>query len=67
MGGVGIGGDRSSALWSRADEIARQIAANGPLAVQGTVKATWDSLEGRRSDAIRTGVHYTQLANGSKR
>lgn len=51
-------------LWSRADEIARQIAANAPMAVQGTVKAIWDSLDSGRTDALRTGVHYTQLANG---
>lgn len=51
-------------LWSRADEIAHQIAANEPLAVQGTVKAIWDSLDVGRTDAIRNGVHYTQLGNG---
>jgi enoyl-CoA hydratase/carnithine racemase len=51
-------------LWPRADEIAHQIAANEPLAVQGTVKAIWDSLDVGRTDAIRNGVHYTQLANG---
>jgi len=51
-------------LWPRADEIAHQIAANAPLAVQGTVKAIWDSLDVGRTDAIRNGVHYTQLGNG---
>lgn len=53
-----------ASLWSRADEIARLIAVDAPAAVQGTVKAIWDSLDGGRTDALRRSLHYTQLANG---
>src|SRR5690606_13491240 len=32
-------------LWSRADEIAQIIAAKPPAAIQGTVRAIWESLD----------------------
>lgn len=50
-------------LWSRADEIARLIAAKPPAAIQGTVRAIWDSLDATRTQALRTGLSYTQLGN----
>ncbi|MFG3293936.1 enoyl-CoA hydratase/isomerase family protein [Streptomyces sp. NPDC048179] len=50
-------------LWDRADEIARIIAAKPPAAVQGTVRAIWESLDSTRSQALRTGLSYTQLGN----
>ncbi|WP_460062968.1 enoyl-CoA hydratase/isomerase family protein [Streptomyces sp. YKOK-I1] len=50
-------------LWDRADEIARIIAAKPPAAVQGTVRAIWESLDSTRSQALRTGLSYTQIGN----
>jgi enoyl-CoA hydratase/carnithine racemase len=51
------------ALWNRADELARIIAAKPPAAIQGTVRAIWESLDSTRSQAIQTGLMYTQLGN----
>ncbi|WP_329263827.1 enoyl-CoA hydratase/isomerase family protein [Streptomyces sp. NBC_01478] len=53
-------GDR---LWDRADEIARIIAAKPPAAIQGTVRAIWESLDSTRTQALRTGLSYTQIGN----
>jgi enoyl-CoA hydratase/carnithine racemase len=50
-------------LRERAAEIARTIAAKPPAAVQGTVKAIWESLDMSRSGALQTGLTYTQLGN----
>ncbi|MFE6488229.1 enoyl-CoA hydratase/isomerase family protein [Streptomyces sp. NPDC057757] len=50
-------------LWERADEIARTIAAKPPAAIQGTVRAIWESLDATRTQALRTGLSYTQLGN----
>ncbi|MEV5906741.1 enoyl-CoA hydratase/isomerase family protein [Streptomyces sp. NPDC052127] len=50
-------------LWGRADEIARIIAAKPPAAIQGTVRAIWESLDSTRTQALRTGLSYTQLGN----
>lgn len=50
-------------LWERADEIARIIAAKPPAAIQGTVRAIWESLDATRTQALRTGLSYTQLGN----
>jgi enoyl-CoA hydratase/carnithine racemase len=50
-------------LWKRADEIARIIAAKPPGAIQGTVRAIWESLDATRTQALRTGLSYTQLGN----
>jgi enoyl-CoA hydratase/carnithine racemase len=50
-------------LWVRADEIARVIAAKPPAAIQGTVRAIWESLDATRTQALRTGLSYTQLGN----
>lgn len=50
-------------LWRRADEIARVIAAKPPAAIQGTVRAIWESLDSTRTQALRTGLSYTQLGN----
>lgn len=50
-------------LWDRADEIARVIAAKPPAAIQGTVRAIWESLDMTRTQALRTGLSYTQLGN----
>jgi enoyl-CoA hydratase/carnithine racemase len=50
-------------LWRRAAEIAAIIAAKPPVAVQGTVRAIWESLDSTRSQALRTGLSYIQLGN----
>lgn len=50
-------------LWARADELARIIAAKPPAAIQGTVRAIWESLDATRTQALRTGLSYTQLGN----
>ncbi|MFJ1969482.1 enoyl-CoA hydratase/isomerase family protein [Streptomyces sp. NPDC087903] len=50
-------------LWERADDIARIIAAKPPAAIQGTVRAIWESLDATRTQALRTGLSYTQLGN----
>ena len=50
-------------LWTRAAEIAGIIAAKPPTAVQGTVKAIWESLDLPRSAALQVGLTYPQLGN----
>ncbi|WP_181779808.1 enoyl-CoA hydratase/isomerase family protein [Pseudonocardia pini] len=50
-------------LWDRADEIARLIAVRPPAAVQGTVRAIWESLDSTRSQGLATGLSYTQIGN----
>jgi enoyl-CoA hydratase/carnithine racemase len=50
-------------LWDRADEIAAIIAAKPAAAIQGTVRAIWESLDATRTQALRTGLSYTQLGN----
>ena len=50
-------------LWKRADELAGIIAAKPPAAIQGTVRAIWESLDATRTQALRTGLSYTQLGN----
>ncbi|HXP54042.1 MAG TPA: enoyl-CoA hydratase/isomerase family protein [Streptosporangiaceae bacterium] len=50
-------------LWPRAGELAAVIAANSPSAVQGTVRAVWESLDATRSAAMDRGLSYTQLGS----
>jgi enoyl-CoA hydratase/carnithine racemase len=50
-------------LWQHADSLARIIAAKPPAAIQGTVRAIWESLDSTRTQALRTGLSYTQLGN----
>jgi enoyl-CoA hydratase/carnithine racemase len=50
-------------LWDRADAVARIIAAKPPAAIQGTVRAIWESLDSTRTQALRTGLSYTQIGN----
>jgi enoyl-CoA hydratase/carnithine racemase len=50
-------------LWQRADGIARIIAARPAAAVQGTVRAVWESLDATRTQALRTGLSYTEIGN----
>ena len=50
-------------LWARAHELAARIAAKPAIAVQGTVRAVWESLDMGRSIGLQNGVKYTQLGN----
>jgi len=50
-------------LRSRAREIAASIAARNPVAVQGTVRAIWESLDMTRSTALQNGMAYTHIGN----
>jgi enoyl-CoA hydratase/carnithine racemase len=50
-------------LHARAHEIAAAIAQQPPAAVQGTVKAIWQSLDRGRRAALDTGLMYTQVGN----
>ena len=50
-------------LRARAAEIAAIIAAKPPAAIQGTVKAIWESLDMTRSGAQQVGMAYTQIGN----
>lgn len=50
-------------LLSRAHDIARVIAGQPAAAVQGTVKAIWQSLDVTRSQALATALMYTQVGN----
>jgi enoyl-CoA hydratase/carnithine racemase len=50
-------------LLARAQELARLIASQPPVAVQGTVKALWQSLDVTRAQALATALMYTQVGN----
>lgn len=50
-------------LWPRAHEMALQIAAKPPAAIQGTIKAIWQSLDMPRSVALANALKYPQIGN----
>jgi enoyl-CoA hydratase/carnithine racemase len=50
-------------LHGRAHEIAAVIAAKPTAAVQGTVRAVWESLDVGRRAALERGMAYTQIGN----
>lgn len=50
-------------LWGRAAELAAIIAAKPPVAIQGTVRAVWESLDLPRTVALQRGLAYPQLGN----
>jgi E-phenylitaconyl-CoA hydratase len=50
-------------LFARAHDIAASIAAREPRAVQGTVRAIWESLDMNRTTAVNHGMSYTQIGN----
>lgn len=50
-------------LWSRADELAAEIASRATIPIQGTVRAIWESLELTRSMALQNGMAYTHIGN----
>lgn len=51
------------ALWARAHTLALRLATKPPLAVQGTVKAMWDSLSMSPHAAREVPLIYPQLTN----
>lgn len=51
------------ALWGRADELARIIAAKPAVAVEGTVRAIWETHGLDRQTAQAIGMHYTTIGN----
>ncbi|RWA20965.1 enoyl-CoA hydratase [Mycolicibacterium elephantis DSM 44368] len=50
-------------LWDRAQAIAASIAARNPTAIQGSVRAIWESLDMTRSTALHNGMAYTHIGN----
>jgi enoyl-CoA hydratase/carnithine racemase len=50
-------------LWDRAHTLARRLAEKPPLAVQGTVKAVWDSLSMTPEASRSVPLMYVQLIN----
>lgn len=72
-GAVGVGDERDGGngvevvpraqLWDRAQQIAGEIARRRPEAIQGTVRAIWESLDMTRSVALRNGLSYTHIGN----
>jgi enoyl-CoA hydratase/carnithine racemase len=50
-------------LWERAGELAAIIAAKPPAAVQGTVRAIWETHGLDRETAQGIGWHYTRIGN----
>ncbi len=53
----------SEALEDRAHELAATLAGLDPLAVQGTVRAIWESLDRGRTAALDAALPYTVLGN----
>lgn len=50
-------------LIDHAHEIARLIASQPAIAVQGTVKAMWQALDMARGQALSSALMYTQVGN----
>lgn len=50
-------------LWDRAQTIAAAIATRSPTAIQGTIRAIWESLDMTRSTALQNGMAYTHIGN----
>jgi E-phenylitaconyl-CoA hydratase len=50
-------------LRERAAELAAEIAARRPLAIQGTVRALWEARDLPPSIALRHGMSYTHIGN----
>jgi enoyl-CoA hydratase/carnithine racemase len=50
-------------LWPAAQALAEQIASRRPEAIQGTIRAIWESLDEAPSVWQRHGLAYTQLGN----
>jgi len=52
-------------LRDRARQIAASIATRNPVAIQGTVRAIWESLDLTRTSALQNGLSYTTIGNPS--
>ena len=50
-------------LRHKAREMAESIAQRNPKAVQGTIRAIWESMEMPRTTALHNGLSYTQIGN----
>lgn len=50
-------------LWDRAQDLAARIAAKPAAAIQGSIRAIWESKDATRSQALATGMSYTSLGN----
>jgi E-phenylitaconyl-CoA hydratase len=50
-------------LRHRAHQIAADIAARNPSAIQGTIRAIWESLDMNRTTALQNGMAYTHIGN----
>ncbi|BBY78412.1 enoyl-CoA hydratase [Mycolicibacterium parafortuitum] len=50
-------------LWDRAQAIAESIAERNTVAIQGTIRAIWESLDMTRSTALQNGMAYTHIGN----
>jgi enoyl-CoA hydratase/carnithine racemase len=50
-------------LRERAHAIAASIAGRDPIAIQGTVRAIWESLDMTRTMALQNGMAYTHIGN----
>lgn len=50
-------------LRARAHQIASSIAARNPKAIQGSIRAIWESLDMTRSTALQNGMAYTHIGN----
>jgi enoyl-CoA hydratase/carnithine racemase len=55
-----------SELRIRARQIAASIAARNPRAIQGTVRAIWESLDMTRAAALQNGMAYTHIGNAPR-
>jgi enoyl-CoA hydratase/carnithine racemase len=55
-----------SALWETAASLAAEIAARRPEAIQGTVRAIWESIDEPWVVSQRHGLAYTQLGNAGR-
>jgi enoyl-CoA hydratase/carnithine racemase len=53
------------ALWDRAHELAAEIASRRPEAIQGSVRAIWESLDMARVVALQNGILFTHIGNPS--
>jgi enoyl-CoA hydratase/carnithine racemase len=54
-------------LWPAAQKLAEEIASRRPEAIQGTIRAIWESLDEPPSLSQRHGLAYTQLGNPGRR
>jgi enoyl-CoA hydratase/carnithine racemase len=52
-----------SELRDRAHAVAASIAGRDPIAIQGTVRAIWESLDMTRTMALQNGMSYTHIGN----